>query len=89
MFRGYEVGAVDYLMKPVIPDVLKSKVAVFVELFRKSERLRESEDKLRRLAAHLISIAKRNARTSRARSTTSSARCSPASRWKSPGSPSA
>jgi signal transduction histidine kinase len=56
MFRGYEVGAVDYLMKPVVPDVLKSKVAVFVELFRKSERLRESEDKLRRLAAHLISI---------------------------------
>ena len=34
MFRGYEVGAVDYLMKPVIPEVLKSKVAVFVELFR-------------------------------------------------------
>jgi len=31
-------------------------VAVFVELFRKTERLRESEDKLRRLAAHLISI---------------------------------
>src|SRR5262245_6378806 len=56
MFRGYEVGAVDYLMKPVVPDVLKSKVAVFVELFRKTERLRESEDKLRRLAAHLISI---------------------------------
>ena len=56
MFRGYEVGAVDYLMKPVIPEVLKSKVAVFVELFRKSERLRESEEKLRRLAAHLISI---------------------------------
>src|SRR5687768_15965591 len=56
MFRGYEVGAVDYLMKPVSPEVLKSKVAVFVELFRKSERLRESEDKLRRLAAHLISV---------------------------------
>ncbi|MGH8692299.1 MAG: ATP-binding response regulator [Burkholderiales bacterium] len=56
MFRGYEVGAVDYLMKPVVPDVLKFKVAVFVELFRKSERLRESEDKLRRLAAHLISV---------------------------------
>jgi len=56
MFRGYEVGAVDYLMKPVVPEVLKSKVAVFVELYRKSERLRESEDKLRRLAAHLISI---------------------------------
>jgi signal transduction histidine kinase len=56
MFRGYAVGAVDYLMKPVVPEVLKSKVAVFVELHMKSERLRESEDKLRRLAAHLISI---------------------------------
>jgi signal transduction histidine kinase len=56
MFRGYEVGAVDYLMKPVVPEILKSKVAVFVELHRKTERLRESEDKLRRLAAHLISV---------------------------------
>jgi signal transduction histidine kinase len=56
MFRGYEVGAVDYLMKPVVPEILKSKVAVFVELHRKSERRRESEDKLRRLAAHLISV---------------------------------
>jgi signal transduction histidine kinase len=56
MFRGYEVGAVDYLMKPVVPEVLKSKVQVFVDLYRKSERLRESEDKLRRLAAHLISV---------------------------------
>jgi len=56
MFRGYEVGAVDYLQKPVVPEILKAKVAVFVELFRKSERLKESEDKLRRLAAHLISV---------------------------------
>ena len=56
MFRGYAVGAVDYLMKPVVPEVLKSKVAIFVELHMKTERLRESEDKLRRLAAHLISV---------------------------------
>jgi signal transduction histidine kinase len=56
VFRGYEVGAVDYLQKPVVPEILKSKVAVFVELHRKSERLKESEDKLRRLAAHLISV---------------------------------
>ena len=67
MFRGYEVGAVDYLMKPVVPEVLKSKVAVFVELFRKSERLRESEDKLRRLAAHLITCQGRGTRAHRAR----------------------
>src|SRR6185295_15371146 len=32
MHRGYEVGAVDYIFKPVDPGVLKSKVAVFIEL---------------------------------------------------------
>jgi signal transduction histidine kinase len=56
MFRGYEVGAVDYLMKPVVPEILRSKVAVFVEMHRQRERLRESEEKLRRLAAHLVTI---------------------------------
>jgi len=39
MFRGYEVGAVDYILKPVDPDVLKSKVAVFVDLFSESAEL--------------------------------------------------
>jgi signal transduction histidine kinase len=56
MFRGYEVGAVDYLIKPVVPEVLRSKVAVFVELHRHKQSLLESEEKLRRLAAHLISV---------------------------------
>ncbi|HEX6690972.1 MAG TPA: response regulator [Burkholderiales bacterium] len=56
MFRGYEVGAVDYLMKPVVPEILRSKVSVFVEMHRQRERLRESEEKLRRLAAHLVTI---------------------------------
>lgn len=36
MFRGYSVGAVDYLAKPYPPEVLKAKVSVFIELFRKS-----------------------------------------------------
>ncbi|MEX2125831.1 MAG: response regulator [Woeseia sp.] len=69
-FRGYEAGAVDYLIKPVVPEVLRSKVSVFVELHRKNtalaneiterksaeQRLRESEVQLRALAARLISI---------------------------------
>jgi DNA-binding response OmpR family regulator len=38
---GYDVGAVDYLTKPVHPGVLRSKVAVFVELFRKTRALAE------------------------------------------------
>jgi signal transduction histidine kinase len=56
VFRGYEVGAVDYLIKPIVPEVLKSKVAVFVDLARKTAQLAESEQKLRALAAHLISV---------------------------------
>ena len=40
VFRGYTVGAVDYLVKPVPADVLRSKVAVFVELFNRQEALR-------------------------------------------------
>jgi signal transduction histidine kinase len=40
LFRGYEVGAVDYLFKPIVPAVLRSKVAVFIELSRKSNLLK-------------------------------------------------
>ena len=39
MFRGYEVGAVDYIVKPLVPEVLKSKVAVFIELYAKNAAL--------------------------------------------------
>jgi PAS domain S-box-containing protein len=43
VFRGYRAGAVDYLFKPYDPELLRSKVAVFVELWRASRRLRASE----------------------------------------------
>lgn len=46
VFRGYTVGAVDYLVKPVSADVLRSKVAVFVELFNKQEALRTAQEAL-------------------------------------------
>jgi len=39
VLEGYEVGAVDYLTKPIDPQILKSKVAVFVELFEKTREL--------------------------------------------------
>ncbi|WP_233577391.1 hybrid sensor histidine kinase/response regulator [Citreicoccus inhibens] len=38
--RGYAQGAVDYLLKPVDPDILRAKVSVFVELYLRGERLR-------------------------------------------------
>jgi signal transduction histidine kinase len=70
MFRGYQAGAVDYIVKPVIPEVLRSKLAVFVglhdmnrmlnaELAERAmteQRLRTSEENLRALASHLQSV---------------------------------
>jgi len=70
MFRSYRAGAVDFIAKPVIPEVLRSKIAIFVglndmtrmlnaELAERAateSRLRASEEKLRALAKHLESI---------------------------------
>jgi CheY-like chemotaxis protein len=39
--RGYELGAVDFIFKPVVPEILKSKVKVFIELAKKNELLRQ------------------------------------------------
>jgi two-component system sensor histidine kinase/response regulator len=41
ILRGYSLGAVDYLVKPFPPEILRSKVGFFVELNRKSEQLRQ------------------------------------------------
>ncbi len=70
MFRGYRAGAVDYMVKPLVPEVLRSKLSVFVglhdmnrmlsaELAERSlteQRLRASEENLRALAARLQSV---------------------------------
>jgi PAS domain S-box-containing protein len=44
VFRGYEVGAVDYVFKPLNPDVMRGKVSVFVELYEKNEELRHQRE---------------------------------------------
>lgn len=68
-FRGYEVGAVDYLFKPVLPEVLRSKVAVFIDLYRYNtaltreiaehkaieDDLRGAEERVRAFAARIES----------------------------------
>ncbi len=47
IFRGYRTGAVDYIYKPVNPELLRAKVAVFIDLYRKNHRLLAQEQKLK------------------------------------------
>jgi len=68
--RGYEAGGVDYIVKPLMPQILKSKISVFVDLYRNNamllqqikervtaeEHLRASQQSLRALASHLQSV---------------------------------
>ncbi|HEY6069955.1 MAG TPA: response regulator [Chthoniobacterales bacterium] len=42
--RGYSLGAVDYILTPVVPDILRAKIAVFVDLFRKTEQIRHQAE---------------------------------------------
>lgn len=57
--RGYAQGAVDYILTPVVPEILRTKVAVFVELFRMrqqverqaDERVSLAEERAKRMAA--------------------------------------
>ena len=55
--RGYESGAVDYVAVPVVPEVLRAKVKVFVELYRKSRQLETMNEELeRRVAARTAEL---------------------------------
>ena len=49
MFKGYALGAVDYLCKPITPRVLRSKVTVFVDMHRKTQQIKEQGELVRRL----------------------------------------
>ena len=45
--QGYSLGAVDYILSPIVPDILRTKVRVFVELFRKSQQIeRHAEERV-------------------------------------------
>ena len=61
--RGYSLGAVDFILSPVRPDILRTKVSVFIDLFRKTaevtrqrETLRRQADQLRQLSRASLSI---------------------------------
>lgn len=49
MYQGYSLGAVDYILTPIVPEVLRAKVSVFVELYNKTEQIREQTQRLLRI----------------------------------------
>lgn len=51
--RGYSAGAVDFIFKPYLPEVLKAKVLIFLQLFNKSQEIREREIRFRTLVTNV------------------------------------
>lgn len=45
--RGYSLGAVDYILAPIVPEILRAKVSVFVELYKITEQVRQQAEDLR------------------------------------------
>jgi PAS domain S-box-containing protein len=72
VFKSYSLGAVDFIRTPVVPEILKAKVSVFVDLFKKTEQVkrqaeqvrllqeREHESRMAEAAGRLDAEAKRN-----------------------------
>ncbi|MFV8333449.1 response regulator [Flavobacterium sp. GSP14] len=54
IFKGYEAGAVDYMIKPLSPEILKAKVAIFVDLHLKTQELLVQAEQLKKLNTDLI-----------------------------------
>jgi signal transduction histidine kinase len=46
LFRGYQAGAIDYIYKPIKPEVLRAKVSVLIDLYRKNRQLIAQEQRL-------------------------------------------
>ncbi len=46
MYKGYQSGAIDYIFKPINPDILRAKVGVLIDLYKKNRLLIEQEQKL-------------------------------------------
>src|SRR5262245_8839162 len=55
VFKGYQLGAVDYLTKPFVPEVLRSKVIAFVELHKKTEEVKHQAKLLQQMNSELES----------------------------------
>src|SRR5438067_10920938 len=63
--RGYSLGAVDYILTPVVPEILRAKIAVFVDLFKKTEQVKRQEEEREKLIREQAARAEAEARQER------------------------
>jgi signal transduction histidine kinase/CheY-like chemotaxis protein len=63
--RGYSLGAVDYILTPVVPEILRAKIAVFVDLFKKTEQVKRQGEERERLVREQTARAEAEARQER------------------------
>src|SRR3954471_677592 len=53
VFKGYAFGAVDYILTPIVPEILKTKVGVFIDLWRQRRELKERAEAFKKLNENL------------------------------------
>ncbi|RZJ31994.1 MAG: hybrid sensor histidine kinase/response regulator [Flavobacterium sp.] len=58
VFKGYQAGAVDYMIKPLSAEILQAKVAVFAELHRKNQELKHKEEQMQLLNNNVLNANK-------------------------------
>lgn len=56
VFKGYEIGAVDYIFKPIDPIILRSKVRIFKELYQQRIMIQKQADELKAMVKELTSV---------------------------------
>jgi signal transduction histidine kinase len=64
--RGYSLGAVDYILTPVVPDILRAKISVFVDLFKKTEQIKRQAEERESLIREQIAAEHARAEAERA-----------------------
>ncbi len=65
--RGYSLGAVDYILTPVVPEILRTKIAVFVDLYKKTEQVKRQSEEREKLIREQAVLAEAEARQERLR----------------------
>src|SRR4030088_25846 len=63
--RGYSLGAVDYILTPVVPEILRAKIPLFVDLFKKTEQVKRQAEEREKFIREQAALAEAEARQER------------------------